>query len=92
MPANSSSVVITRTDSGRSGTTAATFSDVGWNVENYGTDPDIEVDIFPQDYAKGVDPQMERAILEAMKLLETHPPQPPDFSSKPIKAAPKLPK
>ncbi len=24
------------------------FEDVGWNVENYGTDPDIEIDIRPQ--------------------------------------------
>jgi tricorn protease len=68
------------------------FSDVGWNVENYGTDPDIEVDILPQDYARGIDPQLERAIQEAINLLEAHPPQPPDFSSKPNKAAPKLPK
>ena len=27
------------------------FSDVGWGVENYGTDPDIEVDNAPQDAA-----------------------------------------
>ncbi|MDH3674392.1 MAG: PDZ domain-containing protein, partial [Anaerolineae bacterium] len=33
------------------------FEDVGWGVENYGTDPDIEVDIKPQDYARGQDPQ-----------------------------------
>ncbi|MGH2344221.1 MAG: S41 family peptidase, partial [Chloroflexota bacterium] len=26
------------------------FDDVGWNVENYGTDPDIEVEFTPQDY------------------------------------------
>ena len=26
------------------------FIDVGWGVENYGTDPDVEVDIAPQDY------------------------------------------
>ena len=25
------------------------FEDVGWTVENYGTDPDIEVDMTPQD-------------------------------------------
>ena len=27
------------------------FDDVGWGVENYGTDPDIEVDNAPQDAA-----------------------------------------
>jgi tricorn protease len=39
-------------------------------VENYGTDPDIEVDITPQDYARGTDPQLERAVEEALKQLE----------------------
>jgi tricorn protease len=67
------------------------FSDVGWQVENYGTDPDIVVDILPQDYAQGRDPQLERAIAEAMHLLEINPPSLPDFSQKPSKAAPKLP-
>ena len=49
------------------------FKDVGWNVENYGTDPDIEVDIAPQDYARGVDPQLERALTEALRLVEESP-------------------
>lgn len=46
------------------------FKDVGWKVENYGTDPTIEVEVTPQDYAKGRDPQLDRAIEEAMKLIE----------------------
>lgn len=46
------------------------FKDVGWSVENYGTDPDIEVDIAPQDYERGADPQLERAVEEALKQLE----------------------
>ena len=49
------------------------FKDVGWNVENYGTDPDIEVDIAPQDYVHGVDPQLDRAIAEALRLIEEVP-------------------
>jgi len=49
------------------------FKDVGWNVENYGTDPDIEVDIAPQDYVKDVDPQLERAIAQALRLIEEKP-------------------
>ena len=49
------------------------FKDVGWNVENYGTDPDIEVDIAPQDYVNNVDPQLERAIAEALRLIEEVP-------------------
>jgi len=49
------------------------FKDVGWNVENYGTDPDIEVDIAPQDYVNNRDPQLERAIAEALRLIDEHP-------------------
>ncbi len=49
------------------------FKDVGWNVENYGTDPDIDVDIAPQDYAHNLDPQLERAIAEAVRLIEERP-------------------
>jgi tricorn protease len=46
------------------------FKDVGWSVENYGTDPDIEVDIAPQDYARGFDPQLETAVQEALNQLD----------------------
>src|SRR5947199_8314967 len=49
------------------------FKDVGWNVENYGTDPDIEVDIAPQDFAHNVAPQLDRAIAEALRMLEERP-------------------
>jgi tricorn protease len=46
------------------------FKDVGWNVENYGTDPDIEVDIAPQDYVNNIDPQLDRALAEALRVIE----------------------
>jgi tricorn protease len=49
------------------------FKDVGWNVENYGTDPDIEVDIAPQDFVNHVDPQLERAMSEASRLIDERP-------------------
>ena len=49
------------------------FKDVGWNVENYGTDPDIEVDIAPQDYNNNADPQLQRALAEALRLIEEYP-------------------
>jgi tricorn protease len=49
------------------------FKDVGWNVENYGTDPDIEVDIAPQDFVNNVDPQLDRAIIEALRMIEEFP-------------------
>ncbi|MDI6840392.1 MAG: PDZ domain-containing protein [bacterium] len=59
------------------------FKDVGWGVENYGTDPDIKVDIKPQDYVKGVDTQLDRAIKEVLRELEKNPPLKPDFRKKP---------
>jgi tricorn protease len=68
------------------------FEDVGWAVENYGAEPDIEVDIRPQDYATGKDPQLERAIKEILKALEESPPVQPDFGALPSRSLPKLPK
>ncbi|ACF12843.1 peptidase S41 [Chloroherpeton thalassium ATCC 35110] len=56
------------------------FEDVGWNVENYGTDPDIEVEFAPHDYAANLDPQLTRAIEETLSLIETRKPAIPDFS------------
>ncbi|MBI4785933.1 MAG: PDZ domain-containing protein [Chloroflexi bacterium] len=68
------------------------FADVGWGVENYGTDPDIEVDNKPQDYARGVDAQLERSIQEIVTLLEKNPPKLPTFDGRPSRAVPKLPR
>ncbi len=59
------------------------FKDAGWNIENYGTDPDIEVEYRPQDYAAGRDPQLERALAEIALLLRSSPPYRPDFSNRP---------
>jgi tricorn protease len=67
------------------------FKDVGWGVENYGTDPDIEVEIRPQDYAASWDPQIERAIEEIHKLLAVNPPDKPDVNERPTLALPTLP-
>ncbi|MGD8751858.1 MAG: PDZ domain-containing protein, partial [Anaerolineales bacterium] len=67
------------------------FEDVGWGLENYGADPDIEVDNTPQDYTIGVDAQLERSIEEVMKILEENPPKIPDFSLKPDRELPELP-
>ncbi len=61
------------------------FKDVGWNVENYGTDPDIEVDIAPQDYAHNVDPQLQRAIEEALHQIEVRPALEPRPEERPRK-------
>lgn len=61
------------------------FVDVGWNVENYGTDPDVEVDIAPQDSAAGADPQMETALSLIEEALGQMPP-PPAFPPYPNRA------
>lgn len=56
------------------------FNDVGWGVENYGTDPTIEVEYPPQAFARGEDPQLDRSIQEALRLIAEHPaptPAPP---------------
>jgi tricorn protease len=66
------------------------FEDVGWGVENYGTDPDIDIDIAPQDYGRGHDPQMEKALSLVMELLEKSPPAKPDFSDRPNLSPPPL--
>jgi tricorn protease len=44
-----------------------------WDVENIGVAPDIEVEYAPAEVMKGHDPQLERAVQEAMKLLERNP-------------------
>jgi tricorn protease len=51
----------------------------GWAIENHGVDPDIEVQNMPQDLAKGVDAQLDRAITEVMALHQANPPLVPEF-------------
>lgn len=45
-----------------------------WFPEGHGVDPDIEVIDDPTLMARGRDPQLERAVQEALRLLETNPP------------------
>jgi tricorn protease len=67
------------------------YNDVGWNVENHGVDPDIEVDNAPQDYAAGIDRQLERGIEVALELLARTPRGAGAFGERPRLAAPPLP-
>ncbi|GAA3845574.1 S41 family peptidase [Sphaerisporangium flaviroseum] len=67
------------------------FDDVGWRVENYGTDPDIEVDITPQEYGQGADTQLDRAIGLALERLAQSPPHTPDPAGRPRMSTPPLP-
>jgi tricorn protease len=46
-----------------------------WAVENVGTSPDIDVENWPKDVIAGHDSQLERAVAEAMKMLQAHPVQ-----------------
>jgi tricorn protease-like protein/C-terminal processing protease CtpA/Prc len=43
-------------------------------IENRGVEPDIAVRVSPQDYAAGRDPQLQAAVLEALRLLALQPP------------------
>jgi tricorn protease len=60
-----------------------------WAVENEGVTPEVEVEYTPADVIKGHDPQLERGVQEALKLLQEHPvksvprPAPIDRTSKP---------
>ena len=67
------------------------FKDVGFHVENYGTDPDIEVDILPQDYLKNKDTQLDRGIQECLKSIKRNPKLKVKLNNKPSLKLPKLP-
>ncbi|BCS34932.1 tricorn protease [Luteitalea sp. TBR-22] len=42
-----------------------------WVIEGYGVDPDIDVENDPKSVIEGKDPQLERAVAEVMKKLQT---------------------
>ncbi len=61
-----------------------------WAVENEGVAPDIDVENWPKDVVAGRDPQLERAVQEAMRLLKERPvermpkePAPPTWGKRP---------
>ena len=53
-----------------------------WFKEGHGVDPDIEVLDDPAKLAKGIDAQLDRAIAEVMKELETNKFKAPDVPAK----------
>src|SRR2546426_2623418 len=67
------------------------FKDVGWGVENYGTDPTIEIDNAPQDTAAQRDRQMETALAAALELIDRAGSTKPPFDNRPNLARAKLP-
>ena len=44
-----------------------------WALENEGVGPDIDVENWPKDVIAGRDPQLERAVQEALRLLKEKP-------------------
>ena len=59
------------------------FFDVEWGVENYGTDPDVFVDIAPHHYRDGIDTQLEKSLELVLKMIQDNPPKLPDFTPRP---------
>ena len=60
-----------------------------WAVENEGTPPDVDVENWPKDVIAGRDPQLERAVTEALRMLKEKPvtrmttePAPPDWGKR----------
>jgi len=51
----------------------------GWELENTGVVPDIEVQNLPQELARGVDSQLDRAIKELERLHGEDPPLEANF-------------
>ncbi len=51
----------------------------GWELENRGVVPDIEVLNLPQELARGEDSQLARGIQEVLRLHRENPPITPDF-------------
>lgn len=65
----------------------AMFNPAGkWVIENVGTPVDIDVDLDPALWRQGKDSQLERAIVEIMRLLERNPP-----AKIPVPARPAIP-
>lgn len=44
-----------------------------WDVENVGITPDISIEMLPKEVIGGKDPQLERAVEEALSLLQKQP-------------------
>ncbi|MEY4384735.1 MAG: hypothetical protein RLY20_18 [Verrucomicrobiota bacterium] len=57
-----------------------------WIIEGEGVSPDIEVVDDPAEFARGRDPQLERAIAEVQKQLRANPPKEPKRAPHPIRA------
>jgi tricorn protease len=71
---------------------AAWFDAYGWDVENYGVEPDLEAVRSPLDWAEGRYVVLDAAVQAAIALLAHHPASaPPDYSQVPDRRRPPLP-
>lgn len=46
-----------------------------WEVENHGIAPDFDVEMNPEAWRNGHDPQLEKAVAVVLQELKEHPPQ-----------------
>lgn len=53
----------------------AIWTEEGWEVENVGVPPNVEVEQWPVDMIGGHDPQLEKAIDIVMEELKKNPPK-----------------
>jgi tricorn protease len=68
------------------------FGRFGWDVENHGVDPDVEVVVSPGDWAAGRDPQLDTGVRLALEALVARPAAaPPATSDRPSRRRPSLP-
>lgn len=67
------------------------FKDAGWGVENYGTDPDYDVDIAPHHYREAKDPQLDLAIRLVLGAIDNFRESYPDLNTRPSLPLPTLP-
>lgn len=59
-------------------------SGASWGIENAGVIPDAEVEITPQDWLAGRDPQLEKAVQVAMEGLKKNVPLTPKKPKYPV--------
>lgn len=64
------------------------FKDVGFGVENYGTEPDVEVDNPPESEDRQEDPQLDVAIAHALEAIAKAAAR-PEFGPRPNLSPPK---
>ena len=64
----------------------------GWDVENHGVDPDVEVVTSPEDHAAGRDPQLDTAVRMVLDALAARPAAAaPATADRPSRRRPPLP-